>query len=103
MLDLEESIFKIISYSGDAKSSLVEAINLAKQKKFDEALQKVKNAQVSKVVANETHLELVSHEANEKDFKMSLLLAHCEDQMMSIECFELIAKELIYLYQNLKV
>lgn len=103
MLDLEEGIFKIISYSGDAKSCLVEAINLAKQKQFDGALQKLNDAQASKLVANETHLELVSMEANDSDFKMSLLLAHCEDQMMSIECFELIAKELIDLYQKIKI
>lgn len=101
MDEIEASIFKIIAHSGDAKSCLVEAINFAKEAKFDEANEKIKTAKENKLIANESHLALLEMEMNNKDFKMSLLIAHCEDQMMSIETFELLAKELIYLYKKL--
>ena len=46
------------------------------------------------------HTDLVQKEAAGEDAKMSLILAHAEDQMMSTEVFKVLAEEMIELYQK---
>ena len=41
---MEENVFPIISLAGESKSLAYEALRLAKEKKFDEASQKMKEA-----------------------------------------------------------
>ena len=41
------------------------------------------------------HTDLVQKEAAGEDAKMSLILAHAEDQMMSAETFQVLAGEFI--------
>ena len=45
--------------------------------------------------------DLVQKEAAGEDAKMSLILAHAEDQMMSTEVFKVLAEEMIELYKKL--
>lgn len=44
--------------------------------------------------------DLVQKEAAGEDAKMSLILAHAEDQMMSTEVFKVLAEEMIELYKK---
>lgn len=46
------------------------------------------------------HTDLVQKEAAGEDAKMSLILAHAEDQMMSMEVFKVLAEEMIELYKK---
>lgn len=46
------------------------------------------------------HTDLVQKEAAGEDAKMSLILAHAEDQMMSTEVFKVLAEEMIELYKK---
>lgn len=46
------------------------------------------------------HTDLVQKEAAGEDAKMSLILAHAEDQMMSTEAFKVLAEEMIELYKK---
>ena len=46
------------------------------------------------------HTDLVQKEAAGEDAKMSLILAHVEDQMMSTEVFKVLAEEMIELYKK---
>jgi PTS system cellobiose-specific IIA component len=98
---MEETIFKIIAYSGEAKSCLMDAISLAKLKKFDEAENKIKESKKNKILANDSHLDLFQKEALGETITLSLLLSHAEDQMMSVETIEILAKEIIDIYKKL--
>ncbi len=98
---MEEIIFKIIAHSGEAKSCLMEAISLAKLKKFDEAESKLKESKKNKILANNSHLDIVQKESSGENITLSILLAHAEDQMMSVEPIEIIAKEVIDIYKIL--
>ena len=46
------------------------------------------------------HTDLVQKEAAGEDAKMSQILAHAEDQMMSTEVFKVLAEEMIELYKK---
>ncbi|MZK43341.1 hypothetical protein GT508_01890 [Dorea sp. BIOML-A1] len=43
---------------------------------------------------------MVQKEVVGEDVKMSLILAHAEDQMMSTEVFKVLAEEMIELYKK---
>ncbi len=96
---LEEKVFGIIAFSGDAKSSYIEAIAFAKKGEYDKALEKIESAKESYVLAHKNHLELMQAEMQGEKI-LSMLLMHAEDQMMSCEVFELLAKEFIELYKK---
>ncbi len=97
---LEEKVFGIIAFSGDAKSSYIEAIALAKKGEYDKALEKIENAKESYTLAHKNHLELMQSELQGEKI-LSMLLVHAEDQMMSCEVFELFSKEFIELYKKI--
>ncbi len=98
---LEEQIFGIIAFSGDAKSSCIESIGLAKQGEFDKALEKLEDANKSLSEAQKNHLALMQKDANGEEGVVSVLTMHAEDQMMSVEVFKVLAQEIIDLYKKL--
>jgi PTS system cellobiose-specific IIA component len=112
--ELEMAIFGIISASGEAKSTSLAAINSAKNGDIAGAKEKLLEVKKYKQMAHEHHSNLVQKEAqqmldkenakfgdNKEDFYVSLLLVHAEDQMMSAETIEILAKEMIDLYERI--
>lgn len=104
--ELELAIFGIISSAGEAKSTYLSAISLAKNGDISGARARILEGAKAKQLAQESHLNLVQKEAQamqEKNdsFRLSLLLVHAEDQMMSAETVEIMAKEMIDLYEKL--
>lgn len=91
--------FQIISAVGTARSLYIEAIQDAKEGKFDDAKAKMKEGEEVFVEGHKVHAELVQKEANGEQINFQLLLLHAEDQLMSAEAFSIIAKEFIDLYE----
>ncbi len=100
-LEMEEAIFTIIASSGTAKSMYIEAIQLAKNGDFAGAEKLVSEAKEAFVDAHKQHTSLVQKEAAGEGVTMSILLAHAEDQMMSVEVFQTMCGEFIDLYKKL--
>ncbi|MDY4065194.1 MAG: PTS lactose/cellobiose transporter subunit IIA [Ligilactobacillus agilis] len=98
--EMELVCFNLISNSGAAKSSYIEAIQLAKAAKIDEAKQKLTEAEGFLVNAHKIHAELIQKEAAGQKVEFSLLFMHAEDQFASTEMAQLLAKELIDLYSD---
>lgn len=95
--EMEYICFQLIANSGAAKSSFIEAIQLAKAGNLKEAKIKVEEAEDSLVEAHKIHSNLIQKEATGG---FSLLFMHAEDQMASTEIIQLLSKEFIDLYQN---
>ena len=96
---LELVCFEIIASVGGARSCYVEAIQLAKQQKFEEARKQIKEGEALFLSGHKAHASLVQKEANNESVEVSLLLVHAEDQLMSAETFKIMAEEFIDLYQ----
>jgi len=92
--------FHLMVNSGAAKSSFVEAIQLAKKGQFEDANAKLEEAEEAFVEAHKIHAELIQKEASGEKTEFSLLFMHAEDQMASTEIVQLLAQELIELYRN---
>lgn len=82
-MNLEEKIFTIISYGGDAKAIAYEALKLAYENKYFEAEEKLKEANHTLIKAHNTQTKLIQAQIQGKKIEMSLLLVHAQDHLMT--------------------
>ena len=93
--EMELICFQLIANSGAAKSSFVEAIQLAKKGHFEDANAKLVEAEEAFVEAHKIHAELIQKEASGEKTEFSLLFMHAEDQMASKESFSMLRETFI--------
>lgn len=94
---MQMTAFQIIATVGEAKSLYMEGIYLAKDHKFDEAIEKVKEGEKVFAEAHTLHFDLVQKEANGIELPFSLMLMHAEDQMLTTETIKILAEQIISL------
>lgn len=100
MEGIELVCFQLITAAGGAKSNYIEAIQRAKQGLYEEAEELIRQGDELLKQGHQPHTDLIQQEAAGEDVKMSLILAHAEDQMMSTEMFKIMAEEMIELYKK---
>ncbi|MGN0287886.1 MAG: PTS lactose/cellobiose transporter subunit IIA [Atopobiaceae bacterium] len=101
--DMEEACFQIISTVGCAKSNYIEAINKAKEFKFDEAADLIKQGNETYLQGHNVHMGLLQEDAEKMgSTKVPLLLVHAEDQLMQAETFRVFAEDMLDVYQKLQ-
>ncbi len=91
----------LITHAGTAKSCALEAINLAEEGKFPEANKLIEEAEASYIEAAKEHRSALEAEQT-GELKLSLLLMHAEDQLLSAETVIILAKKFISLYNKVK-
>ncbi|HJD45582.1 MAG TPA: PTS lactose/cellobiose transporter subunit IIA [Candidatus Mediterraneibacter norfolkensis] len=104
--ELIGKIFEMISSAGTARSKYVQAVERAKEDKFNEAEELMKEGGECFLAAHNIHAEMLADEsakieASGKDSAVSLILVHAEDQMMCAETFRLMSRELIDVYHKM--
>lgn len=82
-MDMELEIFNIISNGGDAKAIAYEALELAYENQFEQAYKKLENANETLNKAHNTQTKLIQADINGENVKMSLLLVHAQDHLMT--------------------
>jgi len=103
MVDLEKlsaTAMEIITYSGVAKSTYIQAMQIAKQHHFEEAQQKLDEGDSFLKQAHAQHMGLLQSEAEKNEPQVSMLVLHAEDQFMSCETIKLMVMEFIELYKK---
>lgn len=100
---ISETAMGIITYSGMAKSCYMQALYLAKEGKFSESDEKIKEGDDSFVEAHHGHGDLLQLEMSTEEPQISLLMTHAEDQLMGAEMLKLVIVELIEIYKKGKV
>lgn len=95
-------VMNLIINAGDAKSSAMEAIYAAKKTDFEGAQQKIKEANEKINKAHKSQTNLLTEEANGNHTKISLLMIHAQDHLMTALTFLDLAKELVEVYENLQ-
>lgn len=101
MEGLELICFQLITAAGGAKSSYIEAVERAKQGKYNEAEELINRGDEFMKQGHAPHTDLIQKEAAGKGSAMSLILTHAEDQMMSTEVFKVMAEQMIDLYKKI--
>jgi len=91
---LTEVSMEIISYAGMAKSKYILAYEALKKGDQEAYEQQQKEAEAHFNHAHHVHAEVLAKEMQERTPQISLLLAHAEDQMMSVETTRFLTSEL---------
>ncbi|MGG7058114.1 PTS lactose/cellobiose transporter subunit IIA [Clostridium nigeriense] len=96
-----EVIMELIMYGGDAKSNAMEAIQAAKAGDFELAKEKISAAEASLTKAHHSQTGMLTQEAQGNHAKVSLLMVHGQDHLMTSMAFTDLAKEVIDVYKRL--
>ncbi|MFH5811340.1 PTS lactose/cellobiose transporter subunit IIA [Companilactobacillus sp. FL22-1] len=75
--------FSIVAYAGDAKTSLIEALQHAQKGEFDKANACVEEANQSIVDAHNEQTKLLSKEAGGEDMDVTFIMVHGQDTLMT--------------------
>ena len=92
---MEENVFPIISLAGESKSLAYEALRLAKENKFDEAEEKMKEADSLLLKSHEFQTNLISREADGEKKEITMLFVHAQDHLMTAMSEKNLIKEMI--------
>lgn len=91
----------LIINGGNAKSLAFEAIYAAKEGKFDEAQEKLKEADEALVEAHNSQTEMLAQEAAGYPVEVHLLTVHSQDHLMNAITFKDLAGEVVAIHQEL--
>lgn len=92
---MEENVFPIISLAGESKGLAYEALRLAKENKFDEAEEKMKEADSLLLKSHEFQTNLISREAGGEKIEITMLFVHAQDHLMTAMSEKNLIKEMI--------
>jgi len=101
MEGLELVCFQLITAAGTARSCSIEAIREAKKGDFEKAEELMKEGKGQFLKAHDVHNKLLQQNTSEGNTNSLVLVMHAEDQLMSAEMFEILAKEFIYNYERM--
>lgn len=101
MEEMEMVCFQIISFTGEAKSDYIQAMQAARAYDFDKAESLMKEGQKVFIEGHKAHGQLIQQEASGNSVEFSLLLMHAEDQLLGAETLQVVAEELIETYKQL--
>lgn len=99
---MEETIFQLITFSGEAKSYMLEGIHCAKEGRIAEAREKVNQAIEQLNKAHRFQTELIQKEAAGETGLVSLLLIHAQDHLMNAILLKDLANEIIDIHQAIQ-
>ncbi|WP_211772932.1 PTS lactose/cellobiose transporter subunit IIA [Lentibacillus halodurans] len=94
--------FNIILHAGNARSNAMEAIKLAKEFKFDEARNKISEADNEFTEAHHIQTELLQDEAEGKQHEVNVILVHAQDHLMTAMTVKDLANEMIEIYERIE-
>lgn len=92
--------FEIVAYAGDARSKLLEALNLAQAGDYARAESLVEEANTCIVEAHHAQTSLLQKEASGDDVAFSVTLMHGQDHLMTTLLLKDLMKHMIELYKR---
>lgn len=82
-MNVEQEIFEIISFGGNARSLAYEGLAGAQKGSFEKADELMKEAKQELNKAHKTQTKLIQAEINGEKFEKSLLMIHAQDHLMT--------------------
>lgn len=92
--------FEIVSYSGEARSKLLLALEKAKVGNFDECDKLVEEAGKCLIDAHDAQMDVMQQEAKGNAVEMGFIMVHAQDHLMTTLLFKDIIGTLIDVYRK---
>lgn len=96
-----EELMGFVMLAGDARSSAMEGIKIAKEHDFEKAEALLDNANKAMIDAHHAHAKLLARDA-QGELPLCLLLIHAEDQLMAASTVIDLASEIIELHKAIQ-
>ena len=101
-MDLEEAVMGIIVNAGQSRSLCFEALHQAKQGQFVEADSLLKEANTFAREAHAVQTQLIEADEGEGKTKMTLVMVHAQDHLMTSMLARELVAELIELHEKMQ-
>ena len=95
---MDDSSFQLILHSGNSRSSSMEALECARNGKFEEAEKKLEEAEKELGEAHDAQTKLLVEEAQGAEMKPNILLVHAQDHFTAAMVNLDLSREIIHLY-----
>jgi PTS system lactose-specific IIA component len=92
--------FQIVAYAGDARSSLIEAMEAAEKGEFDKAELLIEEADESIKQAHNIQTKMLAQEAAGDEVEVGFIMVHGQDHLMTTLLLRDIIKHMINLYKK---
>ncbi len=102
MQDLEEVVMGLIINSGQARSLAYAALKKAKEGDFEQARALMAESRLSINEAHQIQTKLIENDQGEGKTKVSLILVHAQDHLMTSMLARELVTELIELHEKIK-
>lgn len=86
---------QIIMHAGDARIKIMEVLKAAKKFDFEKAAAEMKEAKREITLAHNCQTEIIQNEASGISYGFSLLFAHAQDTLMTINSEVRMAEEMV--------
>ena len=96
-----EELMGFVMLAGDARSSAMEGIKIAKEHDFEKAEALLDNANKAMLDDHHAHAKLLARDA-QGELPLCLLLIHAEDQLMAASTVIDLASEIIELHKAIQ-
>ena len=94
--------FEVVACAGEARSKLMEALEEAEKKNFEQAERLVEEAHTSLMQAHKSQTQMLAAEANGESVEIGFIMVHAQDHLMTTMTLLEVAQEMNYLYQKNK-
>ncbi|SFH54729.1 PTS lactose/cellobiose transporter subunit IIA [Pisciglobus halotolerans] len=101
MEDLETIIFDIIIHSGNARALAYDALEKARSGEYKEIDRLMNECKEEMTLAHNTQTKLVQDEVRGEDVKISLLLIHAQDQLMTSMTEQTLIQQMIEMQKEI--
>lgn len=98
--DISMTGFAIVAYAGDARTTLIQAMDKASEGHISEARRLVEEAEESINMAHNEQTKLLSAEASGDDMDVTFIMCHGQDTLMTTMLLKDEMKTIIDLYER---
>lgn len=99
---LETIAMQIISFAGDAKADIFQALHTARAGDYETACELLKTAEEKITVSHQIHLKLLGVDCEFKSINEQLLISHAMDTLMTVNSEFDLTKEMVEIIRDLK-
>ncbi len=100
MEELYMTAMELITYSGNAKSLAMEALQKARNNEIAASEELMKECEESLLHAHKVQTSLLVKEASGEKVELFLLMVHAQDHLMNAITVKDLAKEIIHLHEK---
>jgi lactose-specific phosphotransferase system enzyme II factor III len=102
MYNLEEISFKIITFSGDAQSKMLQGLKTAKEGEYEKARSLMEEGKNLLHQAHRVQTDLIVDETQGNKTPYSILMVHAQDHLMNAMLAQNLISEMIDMYEVMK-